>query len=654
MRSFKLTWRLSPLLWLSKERWADFLKLITRHDDVADEVALFISDDMFLDLTPLEDRQRQADIAAERIADIHALGRTAGINVWPSFDLYAMERAYYPQFRRMVNVDGKVVDSIACPTGEEFLAYIQEKYRIFARSGADFIWVDDDCRFTTWGETNFPCFCPHCVSHFENGRFSSREELVNALNQKENEDLRVRWSAYGADRLAAFCKAVRTAVDEVNPAIDTPFMTVGATHTTFAGDYIEKCMEALHSRRGRPGHGFYTDRNPDVLVWKTMEVGRQVRHYPEYVEDIFWEEDSHPQTYLNKSLSTRRKEVTMALLAGCSGIAFNHQGGNSGIDRMLAREVDALHQMRPFWERYLAFSQDLPWKGFYPADSWFMTAHMDCENGWFNENHPDYDITRPESLGPCGLPLTARKDHASGVLLSGKTLRAFSREELLSILSGNVLMDIDALKELERQGLGHLTGVQSGDPVPAAQCYLAVHPFSGPFADFGHSTISAMTPSRLQPLSDSVQILGYMKSGFVSTQTYPCITLFENELGGKIVVDGYDPWYYTDDPHRIYFLSSILSCFDSPVRLRYDDPFQVSRVQPFIRGDEKKASVLIWNASLDESLPVDVLISGSMTEASLLLEDGSTSPLSCRREGDALCVRLESLAPRQMVCILAE
>ena len=106
------------------------------------------------------------------------------------------------------------------------------------RSRADFIWVDDDCRFTHLGTVEYPCFCPRCVAGFEGGRFSSREALVDALNRPENTALRHKWSEYGADRLAKYCQTAREAVEEVDPNIPVSLMTVGYSHTTYAGDYI--------------------------------------------------------------------------------------------------------------------------------------------------------------------------------------------------------------------------------------------------------------------------------------------------------------------------------------------------------------------------------------------------------------------------------
>ena len=36
-------------------------------------------------------------------------------------------------------------------------------------------------------------------------------------------------------------------------------MTIGYSHSTYGGYAINRWMRALGTRRGRPGHGFYTD-----------------------------------------------------------------------------------------------------------------------------------------------------------------------------------------------------------------------------------------------------------------------------------------------------------------------------------------------------------------------------------------------------------
>ncbi|MBE5893486.1 MAG: hypothetical protein E7286_08945 [Lachnospiraceae bacterium] len=677
MSSFKLTWRLIPGLWLDDAKWLDFMNLISKYDDVADEVAFFFSDDTFLDCTPLEDTQRQADVFQKRAAMVRALGGKVGVNVWPTFDLYQNRQKYYAHMPRMVTKDGNVINELACPSSEMFRAYIREKYLIMAKAAPDFIYVDDDCRFTHMVGGGYPCFCDTCVKNFENGRFQSREELVESLNQKENRDLRIRWSAYGADRLADFCKVVRAAVDEVDPAIDMPFMSVGTSHTTYSGDYIAKCTKALRSRRGRPGLFFFDDRIPDKMIWKTMEVGRQVTEYADTVEDLLWEEDSHPQTHLNKSMRARQNEVTLALMAGCTGVAFNHQNANPKADARLGREVEELHAMRPLWEKFFSFSRGLDWAGMWSVHDWFLTAKMDCEKGWFDElsyglynintygscPSADYDVTVPDKIGTSGVALTADKRYACATLLYGKTLHSFSEEELQKVFSGNVIMDKTALRELEKLGHGDWAGVKLNENVGGGTPYATAHPFNGPFENWSQlTTLSGMTSAALIPLDDTVEKLAEVRNGLQidsdnaaispeATDTYMCISKYENAMGGKIIVDSYDPWHYCDEAHRLYLYSSIAEWFGAPLRMCWPDPCRISRIQPYIRTNGSKAAILLVNASLDTSYETEILVRGTMTKAVLVHKDGSETSLSCHREGEQLCIRIPPIGGWEIACV---
>lgn len=652
----KLTWRVSDAIWMDDDRFSELMAMLLRQKDTADEVAFFLAEPSNGAYHPLEIVAHEADVFAKRAVQLRAAGKTVGINVWPTFgtgQTFCMSEKRPPvTFRRMVGIDGVADASLVCPTSPEFLEYIREKYTVLAKAGPDFIWVDDDTRFTDLEGVPYPCFCDDCVKNFENGRFTCREDLVAALNQPENRELRHRWSEYGADRLARFCAEIRAAVDAVNLDIDTPFMTVGPTHTTYSGDFIEKCMTALRSRRGRPGHGFYWDANPNGMLEKCMEAGRQIVYYPKETTDIFYEEESCPCVHLEKALRTRRNEVTLALAAGCTGVAFNHLNANPRMDELLAREVDELHQARPVWERYAAFAKDLPWQGLWPAYSWFMMAGMDCTDGWFKEDNADYSITKPEALGRIGLPLTVDQNAACATLFSGKTIRTFSEKELEKIFSGNVLMDVFALQELEKMGMESLAGVRSGKYHHCTSERLNGHPFNGPFEGFSHNGLFQPAYDLLA-LDESVETLAYSADGY-GTVYGSCLTKYENALGGKVVVSGYDCWRFISDPHKLWQFAAIADWMDAPLTLRWANPLQVSRIQPFVRSNGQKAAVLLVNASLDTSEPVTVVLRGSMTKAVALTKGGAELALPCTREEDRLCIQVPSIDNWDILTLLAE
>lgn len=647
MSKFKLSWRLTSL-YFDDDKWESFLRLIDKYDNVADEVAFYVVDDKFPHLDPLSDKRKQTEICKERFKDLRERGCSVGINVWPSLNLYPIEQKNYSDMPRMIDIDGKSIQGVACPVSPQFLDFISQKYTIYAKAEPDFIWMDDDCRFTHMGG-RYPCFCDNCVKGFKNGVFKSREELAEELSKPENRDLRIAWSSYGAERLATLCKTVRAAVDKVNPNIDIGLMTVGATHSTFSGDYIDKCMTALRSKRGRPGHDVYSDAEPNKIMWKTLEVGRQVLEYPETTTEILWEEDSHPQGHLRKSFHTRQNEVSLALMAGCSGVAFNHAAMNGFLDERLGREVDELHALRPRWEKFFEFSKGLDWAGMWPLHSWFMTAKANPEYAWLKENpwgtNKGYqcDITIPEQIGPCGIALTTDSKNACATLLSRKTLTVLDKEELKKVFSGNVYMDASALQGLEELGLEHLAGVKiEPNRLPNKPCVMTDHGFNGEFAGHNYRGNHSITAHTLIPLDDKVEWLGY-RADVLGEGDRGCISKYENSLGGKVIVNAYDAWEFVDSPNNIYQFASIAKWFGSPIVLRYKNPHVISRVQPYIRTNGQRAAVMVLNASFDTTNPFEIMVKGDMNNAVLVNTDGSEKELQCHREDDRLCVDIPTI-----------
>ena len=652
---FKLTWRISDVIWMDDEKYADLVKALTQEEDVADELAFFLAEPSNGAYHPLDDVAKRAEVFRKRAADWRARGKSVGINVWPSFgngESYHVTKMRPPMpFRHMVGMDGSVDAGLACPMSEEFLDYIHKKYVILAQAEPDFIWVDDDTRFTHLGGAPYPCFCEECVKNFDGGRFQNREELVEALNREENAELRRQWSSYGGDRLARFCQEVRAAIDEVNPEIDGAFMSVGPTHTTFSGDFIHKCMEALRSRRGRPGHGFYYETKPDEMLEKTMEAGRQIVDYPDTVTEILYEEENCPCTMLEKSVHTRRNEVSLALAAGCTGVAFNHINVNLLMDHRMAREIKELHEQRPQWEKYCEFAAELPWAGLWPAFSWHMAENMDCENGWFHEYDPDYAITKPDALGKIGLPLTVERESSCAVVFSGKTIRAFDEKELEKMFSGNVFMDVYALMELWKLGHGDWAGVKAGESHGSVWEVLTDHEFNGPFEGFLHSGIY-LPAYDLVPVKEGVESLAYSKDPYGNCFE-SCLSKYENELGGKVVVSGYDCWRFIGDPHKQWQFRSIAKWMGCPLVLNWEDPVCGSRIQPFIRTDGKRAAILLLNAFLDSSEPGELVLTGEMEQAVNITMDGKEEKLPCIRKEDGLHVTLPKIAAWDTATILA-
>ena len=228
-------------------------------------------------------------------------------------------------------------------------------------------------------------------------------------------------------------------------------------------------------------------------------------------------------------------------------------------------------------------------------------AGMDCANGWFKEDNPDYAVDKPEQAGSMGLPLTADFTAACGTLLAGKVIEALPDDVLRDVFSKGVLMDAEALKSLAARGLERWAGVRLGDSRMFARERTTGHAFNGPFA--GYERFGIFDPAYdLHPLDGRAEVLA------VSVDAYdvvygPCLTAYENELGGRVAVCGYSPWRFLGHPYKLWQLRALSDWMSGPLALRWADPMRVSRVASFIRGDGHRAAVLLINASLDASQP---------------------------------------------------
>lgn len=652
-KAYKIVWR-GCGDYTDRAYFESFLQSVTQGGRVLEELNLPICEPATHPYFPLDALRSACGGFQEAAALARRYGMRVGINQWPAFgaeEVYAADDGHEMPFGPMVGYDGRIARRLACPTSPEFLAYTREKFKIYAGAGPDFIWIDDDCRFTHLGTVQYPCFCPRCVAGFEGGRFASREALVDALNQPENSALRRKWSEYGAQRLAEYCRTAREAVEEINPAIDVNLMTVGYSHTTFSGDYIEKCMAAAKSRAGRPGHGFYWDEEPRKMIDKIMEVARQVQRYPAQVlPDVQLEEDSCPRTPLNMAANIRVVLAALSIWAGCNGIAMNHLPGAGG-SRPLAYsryEFDLWRHRRAFMDQYLSFSEGLPALGIWVADNEFMAAGMDTkEKGWFHEDDPDYSVEKVNKEWPCfGSAISADPAHAYATLLQGKVVDTYSDEQIDEIFQKPVLLDGMALEALEKRGFGGRTGVRLAGRRLGLVEKMANAAVNEDFSGVTRTGIFHPT-YLLEPLNSRVEILCTSPIPGAAEER-PCVTRY-----GHVTVLGYSPYQFTGTVAKQTQLRNLLRADGAPVLLEPVDPYEISRVSPWVRGNGNRVSVLLVNTGFDPALPFEVCIRGSWTQASLLLPTGERRPAAPVYDGSFTRVRVEGLAPWDFLSVLA-
>jgi hypothetical protein len=627
--TFRMSWRIGLGYTEDDRKFADLLDLIGEYRPLVDEIALFETYTHHL-YVPLPEYAERAALLGRRLAQLreHAVPRV-GINVLTTIGHKDEAWDYNPPlpFQPMIGNDGQASRGCACPNTPELRAYIHEKYRLTAQAGPDFIWVDDDIRIQSHGVT-WPCFCSTCLALIgrRTGQEWTREGLVTALEDPSGGTLREAWIAQNSDTITSLLAAVRAAIDEVSPAIETGLMTASAHWSAYSGPDHPRWFEALRASKSRPGGGFYRDDPRTALLGKALDVGHQRSILPDTVTDCQYELEDFPYQRLAKAGATVTNEFTMALAMGLNGIACNWLHMWACHDRDSRHHLQAALTMRPVWDKLVAWTAGLPTVGLWGAWTWQSAARRQVHEGesWFTS---PYDMTL-DPLALLGLPPTVDPAQASAVVLRGRVAELFTDDELRQFLGGPVLLDSTALAILHERGLGELTGVRIETRYDNGLVErFTDDPLNGDFAgEIRDARIEFWGDARgqadeLAPLHEAVRVLARLED-YRHHSRGPCMTVSENSLGGRVVVLGYAPWMFLESVAKREQLLNVadwMTAGSLPVRLS-----PAVAVTPVVRFDESRTrgAIILHNWGLDAVAGATLEIRAPQTRARLLTPEG--------------------------------
>jgi hypothetical protein len=648
-----LSWRVGLTKSETDDAFERLVAFARRHRAVVDEIALFDSITHHLYL-PLDVIERRAELFGRRVRALKAAGvPSVGINVLTTIGHINEAWDTMPRlpFQAMVGHDGAVSTGCACPNTPEFRAYARAKYQAMAQAGPDFIWVDDDIRMQHHGVA-FGCFCPTCLALFAEtaGRPYTRQALVGALQDPAGGAVRQAWVEQNVRTIESLLAEVERAVHAVDPGIATGLMTAGPGWTTYTGQAFGRWFAALKAPKSRPGGGFYSDAARHGLLDKAFDVGRQRASLPPEVTDCQYELENFPYQPLLKSTGSMMNECVMALAAGLNGIAFNALGMWDTWLEEFEPIAERAAGMRPLWERLAAQVAGLPTAGLWPAWTPQLMARRAVRPGedWF-ANDPRYQFTRAQVLAEIGLPLGVDQP-GDATVLYGRVAEAFDDDELRAMLSGGVLMDSTALEALNARGFWDLTGAVlarrmdngamerfTGDPLNGAS--------AGALRDarvefWGDAKGMA---DILAPAAPGARVLAMLEDYFRRPMG-PCMTAYENALGGRVVVMGYAPWMFVHSSAKRAQLQNVADWITRgrlPVRIE-----ETVTLAPIARlsADRSRGAVVLLNTGLDPIPQATIHIRAAASGARLATTQGE-APLETRPESGGFAVALRDIAP---------
>lgn len=611
----RISVRVADAMWSEPRRCRAMLAFIEEYRDVVDEVALFTS--LTHPPLPLAEIRARAATLAQVIPRFKAIGVSAGINHLATIghlDENLGDSLQEP-WQRLVDYDGSVSRSCYCASDPRMREYVRDSYVALAGAGPDFLWVDDDLRLESHGPIRFACFCDRCLSQFSQrtGRAWDRESLVKAFRSgpgAERLTIRRQWLDHNRTTLRDLLAVIRSAVDGEHPDIPLGLMTGEAAYSGYGFTAWAAAMSGPRRLpvKWRPGGGFYADDVPSELLGKAHSVGRQVALLPAAIGDVQYEHENFPYQRLKKSVTTFTLEIAAAIGAGCTGAAIN----------CLGMGYDPIDEYRPY------FAGIRSRRGFYDAAT-ATFGRSDCEGLWaaFTRDHfaaakldGDWFTASPwggrlrtfDELSAIGLPPAYSREGGRVTVLDGDGCLEFTRDELLKLLAGGVIMDVPALQRLQEMGLEeHVGFVARGRKDADSIERFTADPINGRFdgwrrdcrPSFHGEPTWLLEPAspRARPLSELID--------FRAVTSGPVSGVFQNDLGGRVAVFGYYPWRWLQSLAKASQLKSLARWLSRDALPAYVTSF--TKASLWCRRDPHgRPAMLLMNGSADPQETVSI------------------------------------------------
>ena len=138
------------------------IEYIKKNAGVIDEVTLF-AEFCHTGFWSLDYSRSNAEILKDRIARYKAAGiKSVGINILDTIG--HLEEGWDVPFAKTylqhrILPDGTASKAQLCIANWAYLDYVADRYSLYAGTGADFIWMDDDIRINL-------CLCDSCIDRF--------------------------------------------------------------------------------------------------------------------------------------------------------------------------------------------------------------------------------------------------------------------------------------------------------------------------------------------------------------------------------------------------------------------------------------------------------------------------------------------------------
>ncbi len=541
--------RVAPTTIHAAEEEAALWRLISRA--YIDEVMFFVPH--------AEERSPGLGTAAEHAAAVTRLApifdRLRQENIVPSLNLWwtvsFSDFPGYPRdnrdrfdFRWAVSANGTPSRVVACPACPAWQRHIRSMYATYAALKPARIWIDDDVRMTLKGDVQSPCLCDHCLSDLQHrsGRTeTSRDAWLSAITADPPNPVRDAWLDYEHSLEREILKGIAESIHAISPTTQVCLMHSTPEIHGAEGRHWLDLVAALGEPAPmfRPSIGPYTE-STGIGIAAGYNVTRLTQAALPPNTPLAPEIENYPHSRFGKSVAVVAANLEMAQWLGITDMTFSIFRFGGRLDLETLRDdpwSDLLASRKPrlqaIADLHVTANQlagiALPW-------------HEDAAR--HARGLPD--TARPIQLfrrrtWDTVLPLmgmAVRHGEGDITALTGEEIDCLNATERQRIFSGAVLLDGRAVDALIRQGAGHLAGADRRLEDTTATLETVT---DADFGDFEGDLINLRWTSQAMQFAwqSGARIISHL-TGYESEPRGHGVVLFENALGGRIIVVPYD------------------------------------------------------------------------------------------------------------------
>jgi len=412
-------------------------------------------------------------------------------------------------------------------------------------------------------------------------------------------------------------------------------------------DYNANTLLAeLKGNKARTGGGVYNDECPTRLIHGITAIQRQTVLFSPEVTDIQHEYETYPHLKLGKSDTFTDLEIVNAIMAGCNGIAFN----NGPHDRK--NVADLIRKKRGLYDLVCEKAFPKKTEGVYTL---YTTNYPKRKNvdGDFFIDYDLYDVCdATNAMAEIGIPQTGNLESSDICVLVGRMADGYSDDELLELLSGNIMMDGYAANSLIERGFSEYIGVSAPKVYESGISeHYNSHLVNGEYAGhertiaitFFHRGNKAKCSAFAFEANEGAEVISDLYS-ILDEKLGVCGALFKNSLGGRVAVIGYAAFAFLKTEEKREQLFNICDWMtDGKFSVRIQNPL---KVMPIMRSDENESIICLSNCWFDntEEFAVDIR-KENVTSVCEILNDGTLIPVKFEKIQNGIRMLVDNILP---------